>query len=382
LPPLPRQLLEGPFATESADGFLAHPYWAREFLGLGPYRVTGWEPGSFIDAEGFAGHVAGRPKIDRLRILFISNENTALANMLSGEVELAVGSALRVPQLVTLTQEWAPRQGGVVFYLFPIWRGFIVQFLPSLTSPRALLDLRVRRALAHAIDRPALNEAVNAGLGLEADYYLPPNGLWGPEPQQATVKHGYDLPRSQQLMREAGFARNVDGIYASPAEGPFIMEVRAGREAGSELAAVANYWETVGFKVDQRIIPPALQLDAETRFGAPGLFLTSQRATDRTALAPIPGNIPTPDNGWRGGASLTWTDPEYTRLVEQFSTSLDRAQRGEQLTQMARIFSEELAALSLYFLPEGWAAAASLTGPNRVPNEANVLWNTHQWELR
>jgi len=383
-PALPRQLLEATFANESVETFLTHPYWSREFLGLGPYRVVNWEPGTFIEAAAFDGHASGRAKIDRIKILFISDPNTNLANLLSGELHFAAPFTMAIPNALTLKQEWATNQGGSVFYqVGGFWHGLGVQFLPERTSPRALLDVRVRRAVAHAIDRAAINDAINAGIGLEADYYLPSTGQWGQEVQRGAVKHGHDLRLSEQLMRDAGFEKGAEGIYSSPVEGPFNAEVRTAAGAGAaELAALANDWEKAGFKINQRIIPSAQAQDRETTAGYPGLRLTTTPATERVAVSPIPGNIPTPENGWRGGSQISWTNPAYTRLVEQFGSTLGRAERGEQMTQMVRVFSEDLAVISLHFQPVVFAAAAPLTGPQEAPPETNVFWNIHQWELR
>jgi ABC-type transport system substrate-binding protein len=282
----------------------------------------------------------------------------------------------------TLQQEWQAKRGGAVLYQARNWRGLSIQFLPGLTTPRALLDVRVREALAHGIDRATLSDAIYAGTASEADYFLPPDGAWGPEVQRGAIKYGYDLQRSEQLMREAGFEKGSDGAYASPQEGQFAMEARVTAASASELAALADGLGRAGFKIDQRVIPQALALDLETKAGYPGMFLTTQVATERTATAPIPGNIPTPENGWRGGSQISWTHPEYTRLVQQFTSTLERAQRGEQMMQMARIFSEDLAVISLYFPRGAQAAAAGLTGPRESSADTVVFWNIHEWEIR
>lgn len=382
LPPLPRHLLETPFANESVESFLSHPYWAREFVGAGPYRLANWDPGAFIEVAAFDAHTLGRPRIDRIKLVFIPDPNTALANMLSGQVEFGL-AAVSLAQSVTLKQEWDAKQGGVVFYQPSTWQALTPQFRPGFTSPRALLDARVRKALAHAIDRPALNDAITAGIALEADYILPPNSAWGREVQRGAVKYGYDAQRSEQLMRDAGFEKGRDGIHTGPAEGPFRMEVMAGAGDGALVAAaLANGWEQAGFKITQRVIPPALQLEPETANSYPGVSLVTQLAEERTVVNVVPGNIPMPENGWRGGARVSWTHPEYTRLVEQFSSTLDRAQRGEQMAQMVRLFTEDVAAISLSFPARSVTVAASLTGPRDTAPEAYVFWNIHQWELR
>src|SRR5581483_8074124 len=45
-PALPSHLLADPFRTLEPEAFTALPYWSTDYVGLGPYRVTAWEPGA------------------------------------------------------------------------------------------------------------------------------------------------------------------------------------------------------------------------------------------------------------------------------------------------------------------------------------------------
>src|SRR5581483_5342353 len=88
LPPLPRHILGATFQSGEWDALLNHPYWSHEFVGLGPYRLASWQPGSSIEGSGFKGHALGAPKIDRLRVFFYPDSNAALAALRSGAVEM------------------------------------------------------------------------------------------------------------------------------------------------------------------------------------------------------------------------------------------------------------------------------------------------------
>src|SRR4029077_5823767 len=122
-----------------------------------------WEQGVFIEASAFDGHVLGRPKIDRMKMIFISDANTALANILAGEVHLAADTAIRLEQQATLKREWGPRQAGAILQHQNQWRAAFIQFRPDVAAPKALQDVRVRKALAYAIDREAINAALYDG---------------------------------------------------------------------------------------------------------------------------------------------------------------------------------------------------------------------------
>jgi peptide/nickel transport system substrate-binding protein len=83
LDPLPRHLLEAAFAAYESDPttreqFLSLPFWTSEYVGAGPFRLERWEPGNRLEATAFAGHALGRPKIDRLIMRLIADENTVL----------------------------------------------------------------------------------------------------------------------------------------------------------------------------------------------------------------------------------------------------------------------------------------------------------------
>lgn len=100
-PALPRHVLAAAFEAEPTDSFVNHPFWSREYVGLGPYRVVRWEPGAFIETASFEAHATGRPRIDRVRMVFIPDVNTVLANMLAGETQLAADNSLQFEHAVT-----------------------------------------------------------------------------------------------------------------------------------------------------------------------------------------------------------------------------------------------------------------------------------------
>src|SRR5205823_4340976 len=129
-------------------------------------------------------------------------------------------TSIRQEQVATLKREWGPRNLGSVIQHPNQWRATHFQFRPEYATPRGILDLRVRQALAYAVDKTAINEVVNLGEGIFADSMIPPVSEYGPEVERAITKYPFDLRRSEQLMTEAGYTR-VGGVYSSPSEGRF-----------------------------------------------------------------------------------------------------------------------------------------------------------------
>ena len=384
LPPLPRHILESSFQEDSSDAFANHPYWTREYLGLGPYRLERWEPGSFIDAVAFGGHILGRPKIERMKLVFISDANTALANLLSGEIHLSADTSLRLEQGAVLKREWGPRNAGTVLQHPNQWRTAMVQLRPEMVAPRALLDPRVRKALAHAIDKQAINDALYSGEVLPADFIISPQSEFGPAADPSIIRYPFDLTRSEQLMAQAGFTRDADGIFARAGEGRFASEVKTNAAADNEaeIAILASGWRQAGFEFQEAVLPAAQAQDGQARASFPGLYTFNTTVGEATLIDQTTARIPRAENRWAGGNRGGWSNTEYDRLVESFTTTLDRDERGRQVARMAAIYTEELPAISLFFRTQPWAFVAALRGLTLVAPESNMSWNVHEWEFR
>ena len=383
-PALPRHIIEAPFQQTSADAFVNLPYWTHEYVGLGPYRLERWEPGQFIEAAAFDQHALGRPKIPRVRLAFIGDDNTVLASLLAGEIQLTADAAARLSQVPILKEGWVPSGAGAVHLHFNQYRTVYIQFRPEFLEQRALLDRRVRAALFHAMDRQAVTDSVYGGEAPLGDFLLPPLGDLGRAADRAAVKYPYDLRRSEQLMAEVGYARGPDGVYASPTGGRLAFEVQtqAASDNNAEIAIVADGWKRAGFAAEQRLLsgPAARAPDLLATF--PGTLINSTSASLGLINDFRSTSIPTRENRWNGSNRGGWTDAAYTGLAETFATTLDPELRLDQMGRIARIFSEELPALTLFYRSVVFAHPTALTGLMNAPPESTVPWNMHEWELR
>src|SRR5207248_1585284 len=135
-------------------------------------------------------------------------------------------SVVKSQQLPSLEQDWIPRGAGHVVLVPTSYRAAVFQFRPELVAPTALLDLRVRKALAYAVDKEAVNEAIYRGSAILASNVFPPNGKYASQTEPAAVKYPYDVRRAEQLMVEAGFSRGADGVFSHPAQGRFVAELK------------------------------------------------------------------------------------------------------------------------------------------------------------
>ncbi len=385
-PPLPRHLLESPFQSSTPDAFLAHPFWTTEYVGAGPYRIDRWEPGSSIEATAFDHHALGVPRIPRVRIVFLADPNATLANLLAGEIHYATDDSIRFQQGLVLQRQWSGGNGGSVIVKPSLWRGAFIQLRPEYMAVPGFADRRVRKALALTMDRDGLNEALFEGQGIMSDVPLiPPSVDYYATVERAATKYPYDPVQAQALLTEAGFSRGPDGIWGSPTGGrlsfPLITTASAGQNE-AEISLLAAGWRQVGIDVAESIMSVIQAQSGEARSTFPGIQTLSIPLGTDTLAANNTAGISRAANRWQGRNRGGWSNAEFDRLSDAFSTTLDQNERVRLISEMVRIWTDELPSIPMFFNPIPVAHVAALTGPQNVAPDAEIAWNIHQWELK
>ncbi len=381
---LPAHLLEGDYDFRR-EQFAGHPYWRSEFVGLGPYRLRRWIPGSAVELEAFADYFLGRPGIDEIAIRFLPDDTSAMAAALSGNVDMLLPRRAVLGILRTVRDRWRdPGSGTLALIPGHNWVYLAPQFQNA--QPADLVDARVRRAMLHAIDREALAEALVGDRALAADLWLPASDPRYPELADAAERIEYDPARARDLFREAGWRReSADDVLVKQGR---RFEVELTATAGWEGAAslVAQYWRQVGMVVQENVLVLGAITDRQTRAsysgvelaaGPPGLGLLDARLHSTSE--------PAPENQFVGGNRGHYESPELDALIDRTWMTLDRRQRQELERELARILTTELPVLGLLFHPAMAMIGASVqqVRPPRALAEAgrvSMAWNAHEWQ--
>jgi ABC-type transport system substrate-binding protein len=182
-------------------------------------------------------------------------------------------------------------------------------------------------------------------------------------------------------MAEVGYARAGDGLFAGRADGRLAIELRANSTADLqlEMSVMAGQWRAVGFDIREAPVPLAQARDGQFRSTFPGMY-TGGGGFGEVGLGNfVSSAISGPDNRWGTSNRGGYANPEYDRAFAGFSTTLERSERSQQIAQMARIFTEDVAAISLHFSPNIIARAAGLQGPAAFAPESLPTWNIYEW---
>jgi peptide/nickel transport system substrate-binding protein len=384
-PPLPRHLLGQQFQTQDSEAFMANPFWVSQYISAGPYKLDRWETGAYFEASAFDGHVLGKPKISRIRELFITDPNTVVANILAGEAQLTSGDSIRFNDGETLRSQWGDR--GRILNSPNLVRIIQFQYRPELASTLAFSDLRVRQAIHHAVDFDSLNEAIAGGRTTTANGPVPPTVSYYAQLDQAAAHYPYDQRKTEQLMTEAGFAKGSDGVWTSPTPrwGRMSMELNVigSPDSENEMHLNADTLRKAGFDIREVVWSPSQGRDNEFRNAFPGLSTPSVPVGEVSLTDYRSDRVPTPDNRWRGGNRGGWPGATpLDRLIDTWETSLDRSERNQAVVQMTKILTDDCVNVNLYWKLNAQAAIAGLTGPRLTSPDSAADWNIHEWEYR
>jgi peptide/nickel transport system substrate-binding protein len=378
----PRHLLLDAFSAGDMKAFANLPFWNKNFIGVGAYRVVEWDNGTRMELEAFKDFPLGRPKIERVTYKTVEDTNTNLAAVLAGEVDLCMRSTISFDGAMILREQWEKPGKGKVFTSPASWTWL------NLSRDNAWFsDVKVRRALLHAIDRDAMVQ--NMFKGEKVVSHIPLSRVrksYKKALATATI-YKYDPERAKKLLAEAGWKPAADGILAN-AKGErleFEFRVTAERRDHEQAEAIiADYWKKIGVRTNIKNLPNRLLNSADNRNRWPGAFIGSHNVTVEEWQERFHSkNIPTAENKYALENVSGWNDPRKDAIMDEIDSIVTPA-RSEQLQlEFVKMFSDALPHLPLYYSPEVLVAKKGLTGltPRQESGGQNSSsWNMHQWD--
>lgn len=177
------------FEELGVDGMLERP------VGTGAYTLESWRRGEEIVLVAHDEYFRGRPAIDRVVISIIPDETVTVLSMLRGDIDYAI---LRQPDAIELAMNSPSLQVEATPIL-----GNRSMWLNMALEP--FDDVRVRQALAYAVDRETLTSSILRGQATTEGMWSPiPPGIFGHDPN--VREYHYDPERARALLAEAGHA--------------------------------------------------------------------------------------------------------------------------------------------------------------------------------
>ncbi|WP_347268437.1 ABC transporter substrate-binding protein [Paracoccus sp. (in: a-proteobacteria)] len=211
-------------------------------VGSGPFRVTAFEPGQHIILERYDGFfLEGRPYLDRIVIRQYQDANSGVLAMEGGEAQMF--PLLDATRLIRRLEKSGNMQVTDKGYagIGPInWLAFN-------TKQPALSDVRVRQAIAYAVDRNFVTKALHAGLSKPA---IEPVVQSSPFFTEDVERYDFDLDKAKALLTEAGYG---EGGQKLALRMDYIPDIDEQQRAVAEYAKAAL--AKIGIEVNLRSSP-------------------------------------------------------------------------------------------------------------------------------
>ena len=376
---LPKHVLEPLYRSNPSRmneaGFGNDP---KATVGDGRYRLVEWRKGSSLTVEAVPNHpIFGTPAIKRVTWRFIPDTNALVANMLAGSIDAISTIGISFDQAVQLE-----RLGRGRFNVF-FEPGLVWEHIDFNLDNPLLRDVRVRRAMVHAINREAIVRQLFQGRQAVSHTYLPPRH---PGYTDRVERYPYNPDRARVLLKAAGFFPDLDGILRDAAGNRLILELNttAGNRLREQIAQIIQAdLRKVGIGLTIKNYPARVLLsDVTNKRSFPGLVMYAwilAPTSDCDSLYTSDG-IPRARNGWSGQNYPGYSNPEMDTRCKAASREIDEGKRNALLNDTAIIFSRDLPAIPLYVRAQ---VAATKTGlHNFVAVQLSgtyETWNVHRW---
>ncbi len=209
-------------------------------LGTGPFKFKSYDSAQqAVDLEANQSYYDGAPHIPNLRARVISDSNALQTELRSGRVDIApLPTSLSPDAIKSLSQD-----PNLTVQKFP---GSNLNLLTFNTAEAPLDNVKVRQAIAYAIDRESMIRDLLQGQGNIAHSILP-EASWA-YTQGQTYK--FDPAMAKRLLDEAGF-RDPDGDGPQMRfNKPIIFRISGSSGSARQYAGVIqNYLKDVGIPV-------------------------------------------------------------------------------------------------------------------------------------
>ncbi len=343
-------------------------------VGTGPFKVAQWVRGDHITLVANDNYFRGKPKLRRILVREIPDENTSLNALRAHDIDWIFEAS---PELYKQLKDMA----GIKVLLVQQ-----PQTLPlgmNLSRP-VLSDLRVRRAIAYAVDKQALVDKNTGGSAVVAWSDQPPYA-WAYEPN--VMKYPPDLARAKALLAQAGWTPGPGGIVHKDGK-PLTLQISYNVENATRRAVavqVQSMLAAIGIDAQIKAYPANLFFGT---YGQGGVMTGGK--FDLAVFGWIAGydpddhslfecdDIPRPSHP-DGVNYFRYCTPEMDAAQRAALGTYDQAARKKAYSRIQQLIANDLPVDEIWFPRMAQPINPDFKGFD--PNPVNEAWDAYQWEI-
>lgn len=317
-------------------------------VGSGPFVLTEHVAGQFIKLKANKNYWRGAAKYDELHFVYFQNSDAAVQALGKGEVDLvnrmAPAQFDSLKDKAGVTRNKAQGRRFVELLINPGARTKNGE--PIGDGHPALGDVRVRRAIAQAIDLDALVQRVNLGYAEKGAGLVPPVfGKWHWQPGESELRK-FDPAAANAALDAAGHPRKADGTRF-----PLRLVGRAGRaydEQASEY--LKRQLGDIGIALDVRLVSDNQLNEATTVATYDLAFSGWSTSVDPDFILGLHTCAQRPGADGKGGTTDAYfCDETYDQLYARQLSEFDEDKRVELVKQLQARFYDQVPAVVLAY---------------------------------
>jgi peptide/nickel transport system substrate-binding protein len=312
------------------DSVKADGSWDKP-IGTGPFKLGEWKRGEFISLlkydkyanrggkrDGFAG--SKRPLVDEVRFMVVPDESTAKAALARGNIDVIQDLSYSDVKTMEKTPHVKVAHAPVMSMT-----ALLIQ-----TQDPVMANLKLRQAIAAAIDYKQLAEAVTEGLAQPNNSVVPlVSSYYGTVEKQGWT---YDPALAQKLLKESGYQGQPITMYAN----------KRYPQSYNSAVIIQAMLQAVGITVKLEVNEWATQLD---RYNAGKYQMMTFPYSARLDPA---SNFETVSGDKTKQPRKIWDNPKALALLDQATLESDHAKRQQQFDDLHRMFIADVPSIPLY----------------------------------
>lgn len=301
--------------------------FAQKPVGSGPFAVDKWARGQYLKMSRNPHYWrAGKPYLDGIEFDYITNDNTRILKLQSGEVDVA--ESIPFSQVDSLNKGSSKVEVAPLASIDAIWLN---------NNHKPFDDKLVRQALNYATDKNAINKVVYFNHAQVANAIFPFFKYTDP----AVKNYPYDLKKAKALLAKSSAPKGFDVTILIPSEDQTKAQM---------MAVVKQLWAEIGVNVKIQ----SMETNA---------LFTKYMNGDYEASDPLPSitaDVLVPDE-----LALAWLDPKGVQkgfwsfyksqkawaLTLAANSTTNEAKRKKTFSQLQRLTLDDAPWVPLFFVP-------------------------------
>jgi peptide/nickel transport system substrate-binding protein len=336
----------------SPSGYFESANVAKKLIGTGPFSFGAFRQDIDLELNRYAKYWGTKPFFKKVIHQFRDDESATISAIKTGQLDVVgmlFGAGIdQVKPFITDKK-----------YQTFFWPSTSASYLFLNPKTKALQDIKVRKAIAHAINRKPIIDAAVGGYAEPGCVMVP---TWTSPWNSNYCPYKYDVAKAKALLKEAGFANGLelDFPYLTLAEFPASFEVLSAQLAAVGIT-VKGRGQDIGTWVEKVWSTPTPEYDIN-------------HITNNAPLSTFGCKGVTPPYGYEAAC-----DPKFESYIAKTDEIVDPKKYISEMKATANYIADQSWIIEIFSKNEPGIANAKLTGIAKYRTSMEMDYRNIKW---